>query len=96
MDDGLFHIERIIDLMMEQYPEEIDIIKQLQNSKYKAWIRKAYVVFENKKGPKSNTFNQKRVDAIALEDDKEGTIVIDILEDGSIKGFEFVDQITDR
>ena len=96
MDDGYFHIETIIDLMKEQFPEEFDIIEQLQNSKWKAWIRRAYVVFENEKGPKPNTFNPKIVNAIALEDDKEGTIVIDILEDGSIKGFEFVNQIIDR
>lgn len=83
----------IIDLIKEQEPERIDLIDQLKKSDRRKWIRQPYVYFVSGEKPNQPGSAWQFEESIVLEHDSEGTIVIDILENGRIGGIEFVSQI---
>ena len=88
MDNNYFRIEWIIDLLKEQEPEEIDLIKQLEQSTERGWIRQPMIYFG------SDIETEEQFDRnIVLEHETKGTIVLDILKNGKIRSIEFVNQI---
>ena len=93
MTEPYFKIEWIITLIKEQEPERTDLIKQLQDSEKKEWIRQSYIRFVSRERPNLSGSEWQFEENIVLEHDTEGTIVLDILKDGRIGGIEFVSQI---
>jgi hypothetical protein len=91
MDDYYFHLNWIFDLVKEQEPERLDVITQLENIGNIKWIRQPYITFVPTENP--NQFNLEYDDNVVLNHPTEGTIVIDILKGGRIKGIEFISQI---
>ena len=95
MKNPYFDIEWIIDLIKEQEPDRTDLVKQLENSDKKKWIRQPYIHFVSGARPNQPGSEWQFEENIVLEHESEGTIVIDILKDGRIGGIEFVNQIWD-
>jgi hypothetical protein len=85
MKNPYFDINLIIDLILEQEPNRIDLIEQLRNSDWQKFLRRKYLYLIPDEG--------QIKESIVLEHEVEGTIVLDVLESGKIKGIEFVDQI---
>lgn len=90
-----FHIEQIIELIREQEPDRTDLIEELEKSERKKWIRQPYIRFVSAEKPNQPGSERQFDENIVLENQTEGTIVIDILKDGRIGGIEFVSQIRD-
>ena len=93
MKETYFNIEWIIDLIKEQKPERLDLIKQLKESDKRKWIRQPYVRFVSAERPNQPGSEWQFEENIVLEHEAEGTIVLDILKDGRIGGIEFVNQL---
>lgn len=91
--NGYFEIELIIELIKEQEPERLDLIKELEKSKIRRWIRQPYVSFVSSENANEPGAQWQFKENVVLEHDGEGTIVLDILQDGRIGGIEFVNQI---
>ncbi|MCR9154443.1 MAG: hypothetical protein NXI09_10065 [Bacteroidetes bacterium] len=90
-----FHIDQIIELIREQEPYRLDLIKELEKSEKKKWIRQPYIHFVSTERPNQPGSEWQFDENIVLEDEIEGTIVLDILKDVGIGGIEFVSQIRD-
>ncbi len=88
-----FHIDQIIELIREQEPDRPDLIKELEKSEKKKWFRQPYIHFVSAERPNQPGSEWQFDEDIILEDEIEGTIVLDILKDGRIGGIEFVSQI---
>lgn len=94
MEESEFHIEQIIELLKEQEPERLDLIEELKKLE-KKWVRQPYIYFVSAERPNQPGSEWQFDENIVLEDETEGTIVLDILKDGRIGGIEFVSQIRD-
>ncbi len=92
MREPYFDIKIIITLIKEQEPERLDLIDQLRKSNKQKWIRQPYVQFVSVERPNQLGSEWQFEENIVLEDEKEGTIILDILKDGRIGGIEFVKQ----
>jgi len=88
-----FHIEQIIELIREQEPDRHDLIEELEKLEKKKWIRQPYIHFVSAERPNQPGSEWQFDENIVLEDETEGTIVLDILKGGRIGGIEFVSQI---
>jgi len=88
-----FHIEQIIELIREQEPDRLDIIEELEKFEKKKWIRQPYIHFVSAERPNQPGSEWQFDENIVLEDETEGTIVLDILKGSRIGGIEFVSQI---
>ena len=88
-----FKLEWIIELIRKQEPDRIDLIDQLNQSEWQEFIRRPYLRFVSGIQPNRLGSEWQFKENIVLEHEGEGTIVLDILEDGRIGGIEFVDQI---
>ena len=82
-----FHIETLIQLVKTQAPNRIDLITALEKVEIKKWKKKAYTHFVDATNPNQPYSKWQFKESIVLED--EGTIILDILKDGSIGGVEF-------
>ncbi|KAB1065291.1 hypothetical protein [Salibacter halophilus] len=91
-----FDIEWIIDLIKEQEPDRTDLIEQLEMNERRRWIRQPYIFLLSVEKPSKPGSECQFGENIVLEHEREGTIVLDILEDGRIYGVEFVDQTPQR
>ena len=69
------------------------MIEQLNKSEKKEWIRQPYIRFVSAIRPNLLGSEWQFAENIVLEHETEGTIILDILEDGRIGGIEFVAQI---
>lgn len=93
MIEPYFDIEWIIEMIKEQEPDRVDLIDQLKKSERKKWIRQPYISFVSGERPNQLGSEWQIEKNIVLENEKEGTIVLDILKDGRIGGIEFINQI---
>lgn len=93
MGDNYFRIEWIIELLKEQEPEKIELIKQLEQSTIKGWIRQPYIYFVSAERANQEGSEWQFAYNIVLDHDTEGTIVLDILKDGRVGGIEFLNLI---
>lgn len=83
-------LNRIADLLTEQYSEEIEIIENLRSCKEGFWISKAYLQFVSSDNPNEPDSKWQFEKNIVLEDKLEGTIILDILTENQIGGIEFL------
>lgn len=93
MTQGYFDIEWIIDLIREQEPHRTDLIEQLNKSEVRGWIRQPCVRFVSGENANQPGAEWQFEENIVLENETEGTIVLDVLKDGRIGGIEFISQI---
>lgn len=93
MSDSYFDIAWIIELLKEQEPDRTDLIEHLEKSTRRKWIRQPYILLVSAEEPNKPGSEGQIAECLALEHEKEGTIVLDILKDGRIRGIEFVSQI---
>ena len=93
MKNSYITIKEIIKLIEEQEPEMLELIKELETFKKKKWIPQAYIPFKYPEKSNSNNTGWKISESVVLEHKTEGTIVLDILENGKIGGIEFVNKI---
>jgi uncharacterized protein YuzE len=91
----LIEIEQIIELIKDQEPDRVDLIEQLKKFDTKNWTRKPYIRFVSSQNPNQPGSEWQFDENIVLEDEVEGTIVLDLLKDGRIGGIEFLRQIRD-
>lgn len=94
MQDPYFDIQWIIDLLKEQYPERLDLIADLNKSTFRRWVRQSYVQFGPVEKPYQSSEGWEYDESIALEHPTEGTIVLDISEDGRVGGAEFLKYVS--
>lgn len=80
-----FDIALLIDLVQQQAPEYSGVVDQLATVSGKLWLRKAYITLD--------TSSDKINETLVLDHPSEGTIVIDLLADGKIKGIELLSLI---
>lgn len=88
MESPYLNTETIIRLLAEQYPDKLEVLSQLKSIGPKKWFKKAYIVITEgyvKKNPVK--------ESIVLQDEEVGTLVIDVLTDGKIKGIEILGRI---
>ncbi len=88
MKKRLIHInkynpEPIVELLQEQYPEELVLAQKLKKCVLGEWLNPAYICFVSNR-------TQYVSNCIMLYDRENKTIVIDVLEDGEIRGIEFL------
>lgn len=88
-----YDIELIVSLIKLQHPVEIEVAKNFEQCKKGYWISKAYIHFVAPIKPNQPGSKWKFDRNIVLEDESEGTIIIDILKENKIGGVEFVNQI---
>jgi len=93
MQDPYFHIEWIIDLLKEQYPERIDLIEDLNKQSIRGWVKQPYVYFISAERPNQPGSPWQFDENIVLEHETEGTIVVDILKGGRVGGLEFLKHV---
>lgn len=92
MKNPYFDINIIIDLLLQQEPERTDLVEQLRNSEWQKFLRHSYLHLAS-----NDTLAGSEVkieESIVLEHEEEGTIVLDVLKNGKIKGIEFISQIS--
>lgn len=89
----VFDSKWIIELVKTQYPEKSEIIESLKTCTAGYWKSKAYIYFVSTTNPNQPKSNWQHKESIVLEDEKEGTIVIDILKENKIGGIEFLKKI---
>ncbi len=87
---------RSIELVKQQEPARMDIIKSLKKCKDGKWTSNAYYEF-----PCSKFVNKKEAqwnfyENIPLEHEFLGFIVLDILKNGSIAGIEFINLMEEQ
>ncbi len=92
-ENNYFKKNVLIELIKEQMSNRIDLIAQLQNIKTKKWLKKPYINLVDNKNANQKGAEWQFKESIVLEHKAEGTIVLDILKDGRIGGFELIDQL---
>ena len=85
-----FDPKSIIELVKTQHPEKSEIIENLETCKAGYWKSKAYIYFISTTNPNQPNSNWQHKESIVLEDEKKGTIVIDVLKENKIGGIEFL------
>jgi hypothetical protein len=86
-ESNTVNIQAIIELVREQHPERQDVIVGLQNTVRGKWTSKGYYQFVHSSN--ANDYDE----AIVIEQDSKGDIIIDLLKAGRIGGIEFMDLI---
>ncbi len=93
--EQIYYINKqtLIDLLENQHPKQTNLIVQLKEMKAEKWLKKPYIRFVN--GDKANQQGAEWQfeENIVLEHTTEGTIVLDILKDGRIGGFELLNEL---
>jgi len=82
-------LEKIIELVKEQEPERIDIIKSLQNCKEGYWWDRSFFKFVEVYKVEGKE-NRHYVESLEIDAKEIGYIVLDMLSDGQIGGIEFL------
>jgi len=88
-----FKKEWLIELLKEQKSKRTDLILQLEKMDKTQWIKKPYIRFINSKKANQKGAEWQFDENIVLEHKTEGTIVLDILKDGRIGGFELLNEL---
>ena len=88
-----FKKEWLIELLKEQEPKRTDFILQLEKMDKTQWIKQPYIRFVNDKNANQKGAEWQFVENIVLDHKTEGTIVLDILKDGRIGGFELLNEL---
>lgn len=85
-------IEEIIELVkLQSTTNQKEIIIALTNCNGGRWKNKAYYQFISSKSANQVGSEWQFETSVRLEHRKKGTIVVDILKDSRIGGFEFLD-----
>jgi hypothetical protein len=66
---------------IEKCPDKVEISKKILSLKEGVWKSKAYIYFIFKENPNKPSSIWQHKESITIKDNKEGTIVIDILEE---------------
>jgi hypothetical protein len=88
-----FYIETIIELVKRQEPNRSDIVEMLENCPMKKWKKRAYIHFVDSKNANQLNSEWQFKESVVFEDEKHGTIVVDILKDNRIGAIEFLSLI---
>ncbi len=88
-----YDIELIVNLLQLQHPEEIEVAMNIELCQEGYWKSKAYIHFVAPIKPNQPGSKWQFDRNIILEDESEGTIVIDVLMGNEIGGIEFVNRI---
>lgn len=86
-----FKKEWLIELLKEQAPTIS--LDQLKEMKTERWLKKPYIQFINSDNANQKVAEWQIKQNLVLEHKAEGTIILDILKDGSIGGFELYNQL---
>ena len=93
MKASYYMVETLIELVREQHSDRNDIISALNNLHIIGFPRQAYKQFISAENPNRPGSEWQFKENIVLEDKIDGTIVLDVLEDGRIGGVEMVSYI---
>ncbi len=88
-----YDIELIVNLLKLQHPEETEVAMNIELCREGYWKSKAYIHFVASIKPNQLGSKWQFDRNIILEDESEGTIVIDVLMGNEIGGIEFVNRI---
>ncbi|MBB3701259.1 hypothetical protein KMW28_03645 [Flammeovirga yaeyamensis] len=93
METPEFHIDHLIKLLKEQEPQRLDLVFHLEKLITKKWELQPYIQLVSDENANETGAEWQFDENIVLEDQQQGTIVLDVLKDGRIGGIEFLDLI---
>ncbi len=88
-----FKKEWLIELLKEQKPKREGLVLQLEEMTASEWIKKPYIRFVSGKNANQKGAQWQFQENIVLEHKTQGIIVLDILKDDRIGGFELLDEL---
>ena len=83
-------IDEIIELTKVQEPGRLDLINAIYKCKNGYWSSTGYYRFVDSTNANKPGAEWQHSECIIIEDTSNGNIVIDLLKDGRIGGFEFL------
>jgi uncharacterized protein YuzE len=89
----IFKVEWLIDAINEDVPNPEILVKQLEELTIKEWIKQPYIYIVSKENTTQKNAQNQFNASIILEHKTEGTIILDILKDGRIIGFELYKEL---
>ena len=93
MKNSYFKVESLVELVHLHHPDRNDVIEALSMLEIAEFPRQAYKNFVSSERPNQPGSEWQFKENLVLEDSEDGTIVLDILEDGRIGGVEMVKYI---
>ncbi|OHX66659.1 hypothetical protein [Flammeovirga pacifica] len=93
MDTPEFHKDILVKLLKEQEPQRLDLVFHLEKLTTRKWELQPYIQIVSDDKANEPGSEWQFDENIVLEDNEQGTIVLDILKDGRIGGIEFLDLI---
>ncbi len=88
-----FYLKTIIELVKRQEPNRTDIVEMLKNCPMKKWKKRPHIHFVSSLNANQPNAEWQFKESVILEDEKHGTIVVDILKDNRIGSIEFLSLI---
>jgi hypothetical protein len=85
-----FYLKTIIELVKQQEPNRSDIVEMLENCPIKKWKKRAHIHFVSGLNANQPNAEWQFKESIRLDDEKHGTIIVDILKDNRIGSIEFL------
>lgn len=89
----LFEPDHLIRLLHAQYPQRTDVLRALQLCSDGFWESNDYIYFIRSREPNQANMESRVVESLVLEDQSEGTIVVDVVADGRIAGIGYVSRV---
>ena len=86
-------IKDLIEILEKEETKNENLINSLQNCSGGKWKNKAYFQFVNSENPNQVGSEWQFLDNIIFEHEEFGTIIVDLLKDNRIGGFEFYELI---
>jgi hypothetical protein len=93
MTEDYFDLGDLVELLKEQDPERHELAQNLASLKGRLEIRRAYIPIGSTEQLIGQTGSSPIVETVVLEHPSEGTLVLDILENGELHGIEMINQI---
>jgi hypothetical protein len=88
-----FEPDHLIRLLHAQYPQRTDVLRALQLCGGGYWKNKDYIYFIRSMLAEQPNRESQIVEKVFLEDQKDGTIVLDVVADGRIAGIGYLSKV---
>ncbi len=89
----IFKVEWLIDAINKDVSNPEILVKQLEELTIKEWIKQPYIYIVSKENTSQKNVQNQFNASIILEHKTEGTIILDMLKDGRISGFELYKEL---
>tara|TARA_R110002096_G_scaffold414062_1_gene615069 strand:+ start:465 stop:749 length:285 start_codon:yes stop_codon:yes gene_type:complete len=93
MKSGYLHLETIIELLKEQEPDYIILIKHLEDQAPCKWLKRAYIPIISSDRANHPDSEWQFEEIVVLESEEYGDIILDILKGDRLGGIEMISHI---